>query len=96
MVRSEVPLPKSCVIRAGRLSINNIEGCGADLASCHRGAAVGGALFRDGEVCSPRRYELVSDDDSVSVCKSDSSSFLTASMARCLSNPFVGGAKIGA
>ena len=53
-------------------------------------------MFRDGEGCSPRRYELVSDDESVSVSESDLSSFITASVARCVSNPSDGGAKIGA
>ena len=97
MVRSDVPLPKSCVIRVGRLSINNIDGGGADLASCHCETCAGGALFWEGERCSPRRYELVSEDESVPEEESESD-FAAARWAApdmCVSNPCVGGAKTG-
>ena len=84
-------------MRVGRLSINNIEGGGADLASCHCEAGGGGALFWEGKGCSPRRYELVSEDESVSEEESESD-FAAARWAApdmCVSNPCVGGAKTG-
>lgn len=79
-MRSVEPVPKSCVKRGGRESIKRREGGAADLESCQRVADDGNSLLKGVGACWPRRYELVSEE--VSVSESESEFCLWASVAR--------------
>ena len=85
----------NCVNRGGRLSINNRQGGGAAFEACHCDVGACDALVRSGEGCPPRKYELVSDDESVSESESESLCCRCAASDMCVSNPSVGRAKVG-